>query len=62
MLKKLLKESFNLWCRMRWLKTIDKEVKKRDKYYEKYKRHRYIAIKLYEEYEKDFPEKREGEG
>ena len=47
---------------MRWLKTIDKEVKKRDKYYEKYKRHRYIAIKLYEEYEKDFPEKREGEG
>lgn len=62
MLKKLLKESFNLWCRMRWLKTIDKEIKKRDKCYEQYKRHQYIATKLVEEYKKAFPEKREGEG
>ena len=37
-LKELLKRSFELRVKMRWLKTIDKEVKKRRKYFFKYKR------------------------
>lgn len=41
-LKELLKRSFELWVKMRWLKTIDKEVKKRRKYFFKYKRQEYI--------------------
>jgi hypothetical protein len=52
----LLKKQFDLWCRMRWLKEIDREVKKRDKYYEQYKRHDYIAKGLLEEYNKLYPQ------
>ena len=52
MLKRLIKESFELWCEMNWLKAIDKELKKRDKCYEMYKRHDYVATELLEEYNK----------
>ena len=48
----LLKKQFDLWCRMRWLKEINREVKKRDKCYEQYKRHEYVAKALVEEYNK----------
>ena len=57
----LLKKQFDLWCRMRWLKEIDKEVKKRDKCYEQYKRHDYVAKALVEEYNKLYPETLEEE-
>lgn len=49
-LKELLKRSFELRVKMRWLKTIDKEVKKRRKYFFKYKRQEYVVNKLVEEY------------
>lgn len=47
---KLFKQTFELWVKMRWLKTIDKEVKKRRKYFFKYKRQEYVVNKLVEEY------------
>lgn len=56
MLRKLIKESFDLWVRMRWLKTISKETEKRNKAYEKFCRHRQVANKLYEEYLKLYPD------
>lgn len=49
-MKELLKRSFELWVKMRWLKTIDKEIKKRRKYFFKYKRQEYVVNKLVEEY------------
>lgn len=62
MLKKLLKERFDQWCRMRWLKTIRKETNKRDKCYEQFKRHDYVAKRLMDEYIKLYPEEMVGEG
>lgn len=55
----LLKKEFDLWCRMRWLKEIDREVKKRDKCYEQYKRHDYVAKALVKEYYKLYPNTQE---
>ena len=49
-MKELLKRSFELWVKMRWLKTIDKEIKKRRKYFFKYKMKEYVVNKLVEEY------------
>lgn len=49
-MKELLKRRFELWIKMRWLKTIDKEIKKRRKYFFKYKRQEYVVNKLVEEY------------
>lgn len=49
-MRKLLKQTFELWVKMRWLKTIDKEIKKRRKYFFKYKRQEYVVNKLVEEY------------
>ncbi len=49
-MKKLLKRQFELWVKMWWLKTIDKEIKKRRKYFFKYKRQEYVVNKLVEEY------------
>lgn len=57
----LLKKQFDLWCRMRWLKEINREVKKRDKCYEQYKRHEYVAKALVEEYNKLYPKTLEEE-
>lgn len=51
-MKKLLKRQFELWVKMRWLKTIDKEIKKRRKYLFKYKRQEYVVNKLVDEYNK----------
>ena len=49
-MRKLLKQRFELWIKMRWLKTIDKEIKKRRKYLFKYKKQEYVVSKLVEEY------------
>lgn len=49
-MRKLLKQTFELWVKMRWLKTIDKEIGKRRKYFFKYKRQEYVVNKLVEEY------------
>lgn len=55
-MKELLKSSFELWVRMRWLKTIEKENRKVKKAYEKYRRHNYVAQKLLAEYIKLYPD------
>ena len=49
-MKELLKRRFELCIKMRWLKTIDKEIKKSRKYFFKYKRQEYAVNKLVEEY------------
>lgn len=54
MLKRLIKESFELWCKKRWLKLIDKEVSKRDKRYQEYKRHDYVAKQLMNDFSNQF--------
>lgn len=51
-MKKLLKETFNLWVKMRWLKTIDKETNKYNKIEAKRKRQAHIIHSLLEEYTK----------
>lgn len=51
-IKGLLKRTFELWVKMRWLKLIDKELKKRRKYFFKYKTQEYVVNKLVEEYNK----------
>ena len=50
----LIKNEFDLWCRMRWLKTINKEIDKRDKFYEEYKRKNYVISELVKEYNKRY--------
>lgn len=54
-LKELVKEAFELTVRMRWLKTINKAIKKRDNTLEKFKRQNYVVTKLVEEYKKRYP-------
>ena len=49
-LKALIKSTFNLWVKRRWLKGIEKSIKKRDKAYENYKHHHYVANELMKEY------------
>ena len=50
----LIKKQFDLWCRMNWLKTINREVDKRDKFYEEYKRKNYVISELVKEYNKRY--------
>lgn len=60
MFKDLLKSAFKMRCRVRWLKTIDKEIRKRDKHYTKYKHHEFTARELLKEYENQYTEKEGG--
>ena len=55
-LKALIKESFELSCQMRWLRLIDKEIRKRDKLLEKERRQSYVVQRLFQEYEKRYGE------
>ncbi len=50
MIRQMIKETIELWCRMRWLKQIDKEIKLRDKCYQKYLRHQNVSAQLMKEY------------
>ena len=49
---KLLKQSFDLWCKMRWLKTIDKECDKYNKLKRELDRSRHVISELLKEYNK----------
>ena len=53
-MKELFRKRFKIWVQMQWIKTIYKELKKRDIYYEKYNRATYVAKKLLEEYYSKF--------
>lgn len=50
MLKKLIKERFELFCRMRWLKAIDKEVDKYNYLTSKLNRQKYIIRAMMNRY------------
>ena len=60
-LKMLIKQSFELRIKMRWLKTIDKAVKKRRKCFFKYKRQEYVVDKLVERYNNLYADFNKGE-
>ena len=53
-LKALIKSTFELFCQMRWLRLIDKEIRKRDKLREKERRQSYVVQRLFQEYEKQY--------
>ena len=45
-MKELLKKSFELWCKKRWLKAIDKEIDRYNHLYQKTKRQYYVLSKM----------------
>lgn len=55
-MKELIKKSFDLWVKMRWLKMIEKETKKRDKLWSRYNRQEYVVSELLKEYFELYPE------
>jgi hypothetical protein len=54
--KELLKQSFNLWVKKRWLKEIDRAVDRYKKTYDKAAREHYVMNRLIEEYKKTYGE------
>ena len=52
----LLKQSFELFVKKRWLKTIDKECKKYKKLKSKLFRQQYVVNSLLAEYKKKYGE------
>ena len=63
----LLKQSFELFVKKRWLKTIDKECDKYNKIKSKLSRQQYVVNSLLAEYKKIYgedlrtPKERDGE-
>lgn len=55
-LKRLIKNSFELSVKMRWLKTISKETDKYNKIKEQLDRQRYVVNSLLEEYREIYGE------
>jgi hypothetical protein len=55
-MKKLLKESFELFCKKNWLRTIDKECGKYDKLKSKLNRQRYVVNALVKRYKELYGE------
>jgi hypothetical protein len=55
-MKELLKKRLEMFIQMQWLKTINKEVDKRNKLYEKYQRSVYVISALIKEYESKYGE------
>ena len=49
-LKRLIKKSFELSAKMRWLKTMRKEIDKYNKIKDRLDRQRYVVNSLLEEY------------
>jgi hypothetical protein len=54
--KELMKRSFDLWVKKRWLKEIDRAIDKYKKTYAKATREHYVMNKLVEEYKKIYGE------
>lgn len=55
-MKELLKKRFELFVKMRWLKTINKETDKYKKLEEKTNRQLYVLTALLKEYHKKYGE------
>lgn len=45
-MKELLKQSFELWCKKRWLKAIDKEINRYNHLYQNTQRQHYVFSKM----------------
>ena len=58
----LLVRVFELSARTKWLKTIDKAIKKRNKLRDKLLRQNYVVTQLVTEYKKRYPNDLESEG
>ena len=56
MMAELLKQSFELFVKNRWLKTIDKECDKYNKIKSKLSRQQYVVNSLLAEYKKIYGE------
>ncbi len=55
-MKKLLKESFELFCKNNWLRTIDKEYDKYNKLKSKLNRQQYVVNALIKRYKELYDE------
>ena len=49
-MKELLKQSFELWCKKRWLKAIDKQINKYDHLRQKMERQYYVLSAMINRY------------
>ena len=56
MIRAFLKEWFELWCKNRWLKIIDKEVNKMNKYCDLWKRKKFVVDKLVDKFNELYPD------
>lgn len=52
----LIKKSFDLSVRMRWLKEINRAIKKRSKIYEAYRKQSYIIADLVNRFNELYPD------
>lgn len=55
-LKQLIRETFDLWTKMRWLKMIDKETDKYLKYQQKLARQQSVVSALIKRYKEIYGE------
>ena len=55
-MKELLKQSFELWCKKRWLKSIDKEIDRYNHFYQKTKRQHHILGAMINRYNEIYGE------
>lgn len=55
-MKKLLKESFELFCKKNWLRTIDKECDKYNKLKSKLNQQQYVVNALIKRYKELYSE------
>lgn len=53
----MLKERFDLWIKMRWLKAINKEVDKYNKISNKAKRQSYVVHSMWRRFNELYPNK-----
>ena len=49
-MKELLKQSFELWCKKRWLKAIDKQINKYEHLRQKMDRQYYVLSAMINRY------------
>lgn len=54
--KELIKSSFEIWCKTRWLKMINKDLDKAKSLESKAAHKRSVAIAMLKEYEKRYGE------
>ena len=59
--KELLKRSFDLWVKRRWLNEINRSVNRYNKYKDKAAREQYVLNSLIKEYNKIYHEDLRGE-